>query len=114
MRIEIVRNHPPKIVPDPRITGREVSTLEERRETWTFQLIENEYTSNPPTFQLEYYNQSTKLSRQKLWRGCLCWQRIDKRHNKIEKPPLPEDVVEEAKAFVKAEIDKITVNGIIT
>lgn len=77
-----------------------------RQEVWTFYF----YTGTPNRIYLDYYALQNKIGKQRNWRSELWWGRIDKRYNNLkENPPLPDDVIEEAKQYFADQIKELII-----
>lgn len=78
---------------------------ETEREVWHFEL----YTTTMTNLWLDSYSVQSKQPQQRKWRTMLYWWRLDQRYNTLKEPKLPERVINDAKALLKAQIDQLPV-----
>jgi len=75
---------------------------ETEREVWHFSLMASIGT---PNLYFDYFSVEIKQPNQRKWRTMLYWQRLIQRDNTIKEPPLPDDVIKEARMLIKNQID---------
>jgi hypothetical protein len=76
------------------------------RKVWHFTLMSN---IGQPKFWLNSFSLESKQPKQRIWRTVLHWNRLDQRDNTIKEPPLPEDVIQDAKTLIKTQIDMLPI-----
>lgn len=79
-----------------------------KRERWTFSLVVD--WANNGIIYLNTYNFETRETlRHKKWQKQTNWDRLDKRTNNIDSPPLLEDVITEARRFFAKQIEALPI-----
>lgn len=78
---------------------------ETERQVWWFTLSSDTQTH----LWLDSFNVEVKQPSQRKWRTMLHWQRLDKRGNTINDPPLPDEIIKQAKDLLKTQIDQLSV-----
>lgn len=79
------------------------------QEVWEFILVDS-YTGRPPMFYLRRYRIEHKKPGQRKWRVQEEWETHDHRYK--PNPPLPNDVVTEAKEQLVAQIRNLEIQPV--